>query len=96
MDPSTMAELVELMQPAAVELVGGDVPVGPDVVIDSRAATPGSLFVALPGERVDGHAFAPAAVANGAAGVIGTALTDAHVPHILAADSSGSLWGGGG
>ncbi len=91
MDPSTMAELVELMQPAAVELVGGDVPVGPDVVIDSRAATPGSLFVALPGERVDGHAFAPAAVANGAAGVIGMALTDADVPHLLAADSVEAL-----
>jgi UDP-N-acetylmuramoyl-tripeptide--D-alanyl-D-alanine ligase len=31
--------------------------IGPDVVIDSRLATPGSLFVALPGERVDGHDF---------------------------------------
>ena len=91
MDPSTMGELVELMQPAAVELVGDDGPIGPDVVIDSRAATPGSLFVALPGERVDGHEFAPAAVANGAAGVIGMALTDADVPHILAADSVEAL-----
>nr|WP_297107059.1 UDP-N-acetylmuramoyl-tripeptide--D-alanyl-D-alanine ligase [Tessaracoccus sp.] len=91
MDPSTMAELVELMQPAAVELVGADAPIGPDVVIDSRAATPGSLFVALPGERVDGHAFAPAAVANGAAGVIGMALTEADVPHILAVDSVEAL-----
>ena len=91
MDPSTMGELVDVMQPAAVELVGDDAPIGPDVVIDSRAATPGSLFVALPGERVDGHAFAPAAVANGAAGVIGTALTDAHVPHILAADAVEAL-----
>lgn len=27
------------------------------VVIDSREAAPGSLFVALPGERVDGHDF---------------------------------------
>ena len=27
------------------------------VVIDSRLAAPGNLFVALRGERVDGHAF---------------------------------------
>jgi UDP-N-acetylmuramoyl-tripeptide--D-alanyl-D-alanine ligase len=36
------------------------------VVIDSREATPGGLFVALPGERVDGHDFAAAAAASGA------------------------------
>ncbi|MBO0775080.1 MAG: UDP-N-acetylmuramoyl-tripeptide--D-alanyl-D-alanine ligase [Actinobacteria bacterium] len=36
------------------------------VVIDSRTAGPGSLFAALPGERVDGHDFAPAARAAGA------------------------------
>ena len=29
------------------------------VVIDSREARPGGLFAALPGERVDGHDFAP-------------------------------------
>jgi UDP-N-acetylmuramoyl-tripeptide--D-alanyl-D-alanine ligase len=27
--------------------------------VDSRHVTPGSLFVALRGERVDGHAFVP-------------------------------------
>ncbi|MFT3887270.1 MAG: UDP-N-acetylmuramoyl-tripeptide--D-alanyl-D-alanine ligase [Arachnia sp.] len=90
-EPTTMGELVELMQPAAVELVGDDLPIGPDVVIDSRAVTPGALFVALPGERVDGHAFAPAAVAAGAAGVIGMSVTEADVPHILAADSVEAL-----
>lgn len=39
-------------------------------VIDSRKVEPGSLFVALPGERVDGHDFAAAAVAAGAAAVL--------------------------
>ena len=39
-------------------------------VIDSRQAGPGSLFVALPGERVDGHDFAAAAVAAGATAVL--------------------------
>ncbi len=40
------------------------------VVVDSRQAGPGSLFVALPGEHVDGHDFAGAAVRAGAALVL--------------------------
>ena len=36
------------------------------VVIDSRAAAPGALFVALRGERTDGHRFLAAAAAAGA------------------------------
>ena len=34
---------------------------GPDVVIDSRLATPGTVFVALPGVHADGHDFIAAA-----------------------------------
>jgi UDP-N-acetylmuramoyl-tripeptide--D-alanyl-D-alanine ligase len=34
--------------------------------VDSRHVTPGSLFVALRGERVDGHAFVSEAATNGA------------------------------
>ncbi len=37
---------------------------------DSRAVQPGQLFFALPGERVDGFAFAAQAAAAGAAGVV--------------------------
>ncbi|MDR2444850.1 MAG: UDP-N-acetylmuramoyl-tripeptide--D-alanyl-D-alanine ligase [Spirochaetaceae bacterium] len=40
------------------------------VCIDSREVAPGSLFVALPGERTDGHAFVKAAFASGAAGAL--------------------------
>ncbi len=36
------------------------------VVVDSREAIPGSVFVALPGEKVDGHDYVPQAFANGA------------------------------
>ncbi|MDR2378327.1 MAG: UDP-N-acetylmuramoyl-tripeptide--D-alanyl-D-alanine ligase [Bifidobacteriaceae bacterium] len=36
-----------------------------DVVIDSRAAGPGKVFVALPGRRVDGSDFVAEAVAKG-------------------------------
>lgn len=55
-------------------------PVAPEVVhtafdraiIDSREARAGDLFVALPGERVDGHDFAVGAVAAGASGLLVT------------------------
>lgn len=42
-------------------------PVGGEVVIDSRAAAPGGLFVAFAGERVDGNAYLAQAVAAGCA-----------------------------
>ena len=35
-------------------------------ITDSREAAPGALFVCIPGSRVDGHDFVPAAVALGA------------------------------
>jgi UDP-N-acetylmuramoyl-tripeptide--D-alanyl-D-alanine ligase len=40
--------------------------------VDSRLVTPGQLFVALPGERTDGHAFVADAVARGAAALVVT------------------------
>jgi UDP-N-acetylmuramoyl-tripeptide--D-alanyl-D-alanine ligase len=40
------------------------------VVIDSREAGPGALFVPLPGTRMDGHEFLLDAVARGAAAVL--------------------------
>ena len=47
------------------------------VEFDSRRLTPDGLFVALPGERVDGHEFAARAVAGGAAGVLAAREVDA-------------------
>jgi UDP-N-acetylmuramoyl-tripeptide--D-alanyl-D-alanine ligase len=38
--------------------------------VDSRLVEPGTLFVALPGEHVDGHDYVGAALAAGAAGVL--------------------------
>ena len=40
------------------------------VTHDSRAVAAGSLFVAIPGERVDGHDFAAAAAGQGAAALV--------------------------
>jgi UDP-N-acetylmuramoyl-tripeptide--D-alanyl-D-alanine ligase len=49
------------------------------VSADTRAIGPGALFVALPGERADGHAFVPDAMAAGAV----AALTRDPVPDAL-------------
>ncbi|MCG3210640.1 MAG: UDP-N-acetylmuramoyl-tripeptide--D-alanyl-D-alanine ligase [Anaerolineae bacterium] len=50
--------LIEASQPIA------------SVVIDSRQAEPGSLFVALPGENVDGHQYVAQAFEHGAIAAI--------------------------
>lgn len=55
---------------------------------DSRAAVRGGLYVAIDGERVDGHDFAEAAVAAGAAGVLAgraVAAPAVVVPDVVAA-----------
>ena len=51
------------------------------VEFDSRAVTPGGLFLALPGARSDGHDFAAAAVEAGAAAVL--AARPVGVPAII-------------
>jgi UDP-N-acetylmuramoyl-tripeptide--D-alanyl-D-alanine ligase len=48
------------------ELVGGNSAIIESVVADSRKVEAGSLFVALPGERTDGHAYIAAALGLGA------------------------------
>ena len=60
--------------------------IGPDVVIDSRLATPGSLFVALPGERTDGHDFVAAAAAAGASAALVGHPTGAPLAEIVVDD----------
>lgn len=59
------------------------------VEYDSRRVTPGGLFLALPGEQVDGHDFAADAVARGAAVVLCTRPVPA--PRIEVADGVAAL-----
>ena len=69
--------------PGAAALVRGP------VVVDSRLVAPGALFVAIGGERVDGHDFAAGAVAAGAAGVLATRPVG--VPAVLVDDTVAAL-----
>jgi UDP-N-acetylmuramoyl-L-alanyl-D-glutamate--2,6-diaminopimelate ligase len=58
---------------------------------DSRSVVPGSLFVAIPGLRADGHRFIAAAVDRGAVAVVAERLPDASIdpstPVIIVGDS---------
>jgi UDP-N-acetylmuramoyl-tripeptide--D-alanyl-D-alanine ligase len=62
--PLTVAALAEAMAGTAHAVDAGTVV--SDVVTDSRSVPPRSMFVAIRGERVDGHDFAARAVAAGA------------------------------
>lgn len=62
-------------------------PIRGEVVVDSRLATPGCVFVALRGEATDGHLFAAAAVAAGALLVIAERDLELSVPVVLVQDS---------
>ncbi|MFI0795567.1 UDP-N-acetylmuramoyl-tripeptide--D-alanyl-D-alanine ligase [Micromonospora rubida] len=56
------------------------------VEFDSRKVSAGTLFVAFPGEKVDGHDYAAAAVEAGAVAVLGTREVPG-VPMVLVADA---------
>jgi UDP-N-acetylmuramoyl-tripeptide--D-alanyl-D-alanine ligase len=69
----------------------GEDAVASSVTIDSRVAEPGSLFVALPGEHADGHAFVGDALSRGAAGAIVDRRSVREEPTIVVADAGRAL-----
>lgn len=64
MIPVSCGEIADAVRGELVGVEPTAVVDGP-VVIDSRTARPGGLFVALPGERVDGHDFVGTATSAG-------------------------------
>ncbi len=83
---------MSLAEAAAVlgaRVTGGD-HVFHSVSTDTRTLEPGALFVALRGERFDGHDYIEAAMSAGAAGVLGERAPEA-VPAILVDDSLDAL-----
>jgi len=57
------------------------------VTTDSRSLEAGSLFVALRGERFDGHEFVAEAAARGAAGAVVSRAVAAPLPQIVVSDT---------
>ncbi|MDT4995504.1 MAG: UDP-N-acetylmuramoyl-tripeptide--D-alanyl-D-alanine ligase, partial [Actinoplanes sp.] len=70
MIPMTLAEIAAATDGRLVNADPATTVTGP-VEYETGELVPGGLFVAFAGERVDGHDFAAAAVAAGAAGVLG-------------------------
>ncbi len=56
--------------PASTQVVGDPDVAVTNLEIDSRNVRPGSLFIAVRGEHVDGHVFIPDAIAKGAVAVV--------------------------
>lgn len=63
-------------------LLGSDVEVT-GVAIDTRKLKPGDLFVAIKGERVDGHDYLAEAAARGAVAALVTRKVDSTLPQLL-------------
>ena len=88
--------MIPLPLATIAEITGAGLDAGTDpgavadsVVIDSRKARPGSLFAALPGEHVDGHDYAAAAIGAGAPAVL--ASRPVGVPALITPDVPGAL-----
>lgn len=78
-------QLSDLTKPLGGSLVSGDARFD-SVSIDARRIQPGGLFVALPGERVDGHDFLAQARAAGAAAALVSHSVDDPLPQLLVHD----------
>jgi UDP-N-acetylmuramoyl-tripeptide--D-alanyl-D-alanine ligase len=89
LDLDEVAQLVggELVLPAGA---GSPEAVTGSATVDSRAVGAGDLFVALPGERVDGADFVPAAAAAGAVAAL-TTRADPSLPCVVVADPVAAL-----
>ncbi|WP_043113962.1 UDP-N-acetylmuramoyl-tripeptide--D-alanyl-D-alanine ligase [Solimonas soli] len=85
-----MFALSELATLLDAELRGGDRRFA-RVSTDSRAQLDGALFVALKGERFDGHAFVAQARAAGAVAALVSEFVDADIPQLKVGDTLAGL-----
>lgn len=84
--------LEEIAQAVQGRLIAGtaavNVPVATSAFTDSRQIVEGSVFVAIAGERVDGHDYVPHVGAQGAvAAIVDHEIADAGVPQIVVEDT---------
>ena len=85
---TTLGEIAEVVGGRLVNAAPETVVDGP-VEFDNRRPLAGGLFVAFDGEKVDGHEFAGAAIASGAAGVLGA--RDTGEPGVVVTDQIEAL-----
>ncbi|BAU96496.1 UDP-N-acetylmuramyl pentapeptide synthase [Corynebacterium suranareeae] len=91
----TLGEIADIVGGTLTGGAQADTPVYSSVEFDSRSLTPGGLFLALPGARVDGHEFAAAAIEKGAVAVLAAREVDAPaivVPSVVVEDSNADIY----
>lgn len=85
MIPTTLRDIATVVGGSLAGGADPDAVVGGAVSLDSRSMVPGGLYVALVGERVDGHDFAEEAVLSGGAVAV-LASKVVSVPSIIVED----------
>ncbi|HEU5477761.1 MAG TPA: UDP-N-acetylmuramoyl-L-alanyl-D-glutamate--2,6-diaminopimelate ligase [Gaiellaceae bacterium] len=84
-----LERLVAALEP--VEVLGRPSVEVRDLAYDARTVTAGTLFFAVPGERLDGHDFAAEALERGAAALVVERRLDLPVPQVVVADSRAAM-----
>jgi UDP-N-acetylmuramoyl-L-alanyl-D-glutamate--2,6-diaminopimelate ligase len=85
-------ELAELITGLGEARVVGDRGVEVDgLAYDSRRVGAGTLYFCVPGQRTDGHDFAPAAVEAGAVALVVERELDLPVPQVVVADARAAM-----
>lgn len=87
--------LKDLLYKVSLEAVAGSTDQDiRSITFDSRQVQPGSLFIAIPGTQVDGHAFIPKAIESGAAAILCEQMPEAlqeGVTYIQTADAARAM-----
>lgn len=81
-----MMRLSQILIPLSAQLLGTDVEFT-SVSTDSRNLTKGALFIALQGERFDGHDYVAQAQQNGAAAALVTKALDIDIAQVIVGDT---------
>ncbi len=92
MMPMSLTEIAQAVDGRLMPTtVPTDEPVAISAFTDSRQIVPGSVFVAIAGERVDGHDFVPKVGARGLWPHWSTMKAGAQVPQIVVKDTVNAL-----
>ncbi len=84
-----LERLVQALGP--LEVLGGVKAEVRDLAYDARAVTPGAVFFCVPGERADGHDFAPEALARGAVALVVERALELDVPQLVVRDARAAM-----
>lgn len=83
----SLAEIAEIIDGRLLNSSAAEIVITGSVETDSRLVTPGSLFVAKPGEVTDGHNFVGKAAEGGAVAAIVEHAVECDLPQIQVGDS---------